>query len=117
MEKFLDNYIELPNHHYIEKVEFTSDNSNNICRLDSSEITLPLIVRTRKMGDKIRVKGLGGSKKVKDIFIDKKISLVNRDIWPIVVDSEGKIVWIPGLKKSIFDKKKSESYDIILKYK
>ena len=112
-----DNYVTLPGNHSIEKIESTDDNSNNICRLDSSEITLPLIVRTRKMGDKIRVKGLGGSKKVKDIFIDKKISLVNRDIWPIVVDSEGKIVWIPGLKKSIFDKKKSESYDIILKYK
>ncbi|MBR2678713.1 MAG: tRNA lysidine(34) synthetase TilS [Bacilli bacterium] len=112
-----DNYVSLPNNHTIEKIEETDDNSNNICRLNSKEITLPLIVRTRKIGDKVQVKGLDGSKKVKDIFIDKKISLINRDNWPIVVDSTGKIVWIPGLKKSIFDKKKSEIYDIILKYK
>ena len=112
-----DNYVTLPNEHSIEKIAETVDNSNNICRLDSKEITLPLIVRTRKMGDKISIKGLGGSKKIKDIFIDKKISLIDRDIWPIVVDSSGKIVWIPGLKKSIFDKKKSENYDIILEYK
>ncbi len=112
-----DNYVSLPNNHSIEKTSETADNSNNICRLNSSEITLPLIVRTRHVGDKIKVKGLGGSKKVKDIFIDRKMSLGNRDIWPIVVDSSGQIVWIPGIKKSKFDKKKTESYDIILKYK
>ena len=39
-----------------------------------------------------------------------------RDSWPIVVDSEGRVVWIPGIKKSKFDKKKNDYYDIILKY-
>jgi tRNA(Ile)-lysidine synthase len=68
------------------------------------------------MGDKIKVKGLNGTKKVKDIFIDKKISLSKRDSWPIVVDSKGNVVWIPGIKKSKFDKKINENYDIILKY-
>lgn len=111
-----DNYVMLPNNHFIEKIEYTDDNSNNICRLDSNEITLPLCIRTRKVGDRISVKGLNGTKKVKDIFIDKKVSLANRDIWPIVVDSTGKVVWIPGIKKSKFDKKKSDVYDIILRY-
>ena len=111
-----DNYVLLPNNHYIEKISDISDNSNNICRLDSDDITLPLIVRSRRMGDKIKVKGLNGTKKVKDIFIDKKMSLANRDIWPIVLDSKGEVVWIPGIKKSKFDKKKTEKYDIILKY-
>lgn len=111
-----DNYVNLPNGHLIEKIEYTDDNSNNICRLNSSEITLPLIIRTRKFGDKIMVKGMNGSKKVKDIFIDKKISLEKRDSWPIVVDSLGNVVWIPGIKKSKFDKRKIDSYDIILKY-
>lgn len=60
----------------------------------------PFIVRTRKMGDRMSVKGLSGTKKVKDIFINEKISLKERDSWPIVEDSEGTIIWIPGLKKS-----------------
>ena len=111
-----DNYALLPNNHIIEKIDSCDDNSNNVCRLDSNNITLPLIVRTRKVGDRIYVKGLNGSKKVKDIFIDKKVSLINRDSWPIVLDSAGKVVWIPGIKKSKFDKKKSDVYDIILKY-
>ena len=111
-----DEVVMLPNNRKIEKISDTIDNSNNICRLNSSEISLPLIVRTRKIGDRIAVKGLNGTKKVKDIFIDKKISLLERDNWPIVVDSTGKVVWIPGIKKSRFDKKKTEKYDIILKY-
>ena len=82
-----DKVILLPNQHIIEKIDYTDDNSNNICRLDSKEITLPLIVRSRRVGDKIAVKGLNGSKKIKDIFIDKKISMEKRDSWPIVVDS------------------------------
>ena len=32
------------------------------------------------------------------------------------VDKEGKIVWIPGLRKSKFDNEKNQKYDIILKY-
>ena len=64
----------------------------------------------------MEVKGLNGKKKVKDIFIDKKIDIRDRDLWPIVVDSLGRIVWIPGIKKSKFDKSKKENYDIIMKY-
>lgn len=64
----------------------------------------------------MHVKGMLGSKKINDIFIDSKISIKDRDLWPIVVDSNGVIVWLPGLKKSKLDKTKEEKYDIILKY-
>lgn len=111
-----NTYTELPNNHHIEKVDITNDFSNNVIRLNSKEISLPLIVRTRRFGDKIVVKGMQGTKKVKDIFIDNKIDIAKRDIWPVVVDSLGHIVWIPRLKKSKFDKKSNEKYDIIMKY-
>ena len=110
------NYAELPNRHIIKKIEKTDEKSNNVCRLSSTEISLPLIIRTRKLGDRMYVKGLNGKKKIKDIFIENKINLQDRDLWPIVMDSSGKIVWIPGLKKSKFDKSKEENYDIIMKY-
>ncbi len=109
-------YADLPNHHYIKLIDETIENSNNICRLSSSDICLPIIIRTRKIGDKIQVKGLNGNKKVKDIFIEHKIPLEARDTWPIVVDSSGKILWIPGLKKSKFDQQKDKKCDIIMKY-
>ena len=112
----LDEYATLPNGHVIERVLDTSDNSNYTCRLNSRDIALPLIARTRKIGDKMYVKGMDGSKKIKDIFINSKIKLEERDSWPIVLDSKNRIVWVPGVKKSKYDKKKNEDYDIILRY-
>ena len=64
----------------------------------------------------MEVKGLNGSKKISDIFIDKKIKANERDIWPVVLDSENNVVWLPGLKKSKYDRKNTEEYDIILRY-
>ena len=91
-------------------------NNNYICKINSSEVKLPLYVRNRKNGDKISVKGMNGSKKVNDIFIDNKIPASERNLWPVVVDSENTIIWLPGLKKSKLDKTNNEKYDIILKY-
>ena len=84
--------------------------------MNSKEVTLPLYVRNKKDGDKMEVKGLNGSKKIGDIFIDEKIKVTDRHSWPVVLDSSDTIVWIPGLKKSKLDKKNSQEYDIILKY-
>ncbi|MCI9435402.1 MAG: tRNA lysidine(34) synthetase TilS [Bacilli bacterium] len=112
----LFDYINLPNGKNIERVKKTTLTDNNVCFLSSSDVKLPLHVRSRKNGDKMNVKGMLGSKKINDIFIDCKIGTKDRDLWPIVVDANGTIVWLPGLKKSKFDKTKDEKYDIILKY-
>lgn len=112
----ISDYVNLPNGKNIQVVKKTSLTDNNVIRLSSRDILLPLHVRTRNNGDKIYLKGMIGSKKVKDIFIDSKIPVSLRDSWPIVIDSNNVIVWIPGLKKSKFDRQKGEKCDIILKY-
>lgn len=71
--------------------------------LDPHVVKLPLIVRTRKDGDRMNPKGMSGSKKTKSIFIEEKIPIIKRDEWPIVTDSNGEILWLPGLKKSHWD--------------
>ena len=105
----------LPNGKTIKKVEQAESNGNDICRLKSSEILLPISIRTRKHGDKIALKN-SGHRRIKDIFIDNKIAISERDKWPIVVDASDQILWIPNIKKSKFVKQKNESCDIILKY-
>ena len=112
----LSKYAYLPNKHHLEVVEEEEGNSNYVCRLSKETVKFPLHVRTRKLGDVMEVKGLHGKKKIKDIFINEKISKRERELWPVVVDSTGKIVWLPGLKKSKFDVAKSGKYDIIIKY-
>ncbi|GAB3054695.1 tRNA lysidine(34) synthetase TilS [Virgibacillus ainsalahensis] len=68
-----------------------------VCNL--GQVALPLHIRNRKPGDRMRWKGLDGSKKIKDIFIDEKIPKAERDKWPVLTDSNGEILWLIGLKK------------------
>lgn len=106
----------LPNGKCIEIVKEIDNNSNYMTRINSSEICLPLFVRTRNTADKMQVKGMNRFKKIKDIYIDEKVPLTQREVQPIVVDSNDNVIWIPGIKKSVFDKKENEEYDIILRY-
>jgi tRNA(Ile)-lysidine synthase len=76
---------------------------NDVFIIDSESVSLPLHVRTRRAGDRMTLKGTNGTKKIKDIFIDAKIPLAERETWPIVEDGTGNILWLPCLKKSIYE--------------
>lgn len=112
----LIDYAFLPNGKHLEVIPSCEENGNDICRLSLDDVSFPLYVRTRKHGDKMEMKGTIGHRKIKDILIDKKIPLEERELWPIVTDSKGVIVFLPGLKKSKFNKQKNEKYDIIIRY-
>lgn len=115
-EYILEDEVILPNHKVIRKVSQKEDKSNNTIRLNSKDITLPIKIRTRKNGDRMLVKNLDGTKKIKNIFIDEKIPIAKRGEIPIVTDSNNTILWLPGVKKSKFDVETSGIYDIILSY-
>ena len=100
----------------IKKINNTNNNGNNICRLDSKTISLPLYIRNAKKGDKIKVLGLNGSKVVFDIVMENKIPKQIRESYPVLVDKNDDILWIPNLKKSQFNIEKKKNYDIILEY-
>lgn len=102
--------------HIIKKIDNTNNNGNDICILDSSTIALPLYIRNRKDGDYLEVKNLKGKKKVKELFIEAKIPLNKRNSYPLLVDSNDNILWVPNIKKSKFNTVKNQNYDIILKY-
>ena len=63
------------------------------------------------------LKGLNKTKKLKDIFIDEKIPKPKRNLWPVVTDDNGEIIWLPGLKKTKFDRENPQNYDIIIRYR
>jgi len=112
----LENVTELPNGKRILIVDEPKGNSNYCTKLNSKEIVMPLYVRTRETGDKMVIKNMNNYKKLKDIYINSKLSKEERECQPVVVDSSGEIIWLPGLKKSKFDKANNENYDIILWY-
>ncbi|MDI6785973.1 MAG: tRNA lysidine(34) synthetase TilS [bacterium] len=67
--------------------------------LDYDKIAFPIKIRSRKAGDRFHPLGLNGSKKVKDFFINKKISSYKRKRIPLVIDRT-KILWITGMEIS-----------------
>jgi tRNA(Ile)-lysidine synthase len=70
---------------------------------NASSLKWPIIIRSRKIGDRMTIKGMKGSKKLKAIFIDQKVPVQERNMWPVLTDKEGCIIWLPGLKKSSFE--------------
>lgn len=74
--------------------------ANNTAYFDADELEYPLTIRSRLPGDSMRLMGLNGSKKVKDIFIDDKIPPSLRPHIPIISDALGRIIWIAGIRRS-----------------
>lgn len=66
---------------------------------DADKVYGNLMIRNRKNGDKIKILGLGGNKKIKDLFIDLKIPKEDRDKVPILADEQG-IIWVIGYRMS-----------------
>lgn len=106
--------LEIPSEKYIEElgktvkimIDYKKQNSVGESNLKEIEVfdraklnTDYLLVRSRKDGDRIDLIGLGGSTKLKDLFINLKIPQSRRMIQPIVATNE-KILWLPGLRRS-----------------
>ena len=111
-----DDEIILPNKSKIVIDNDTKLTSNYVIHLNSKDLDLPFHVRTLRSGDRMTIKNFFGTKKVSDIFTNSKVSKEIRYTHPIVTDNKDNILWIPGIKKSNFDRKKTGNYDIILKY-
>ena len=99
----------------IKKVSEEESDGNNICRLNSKDIKFPLYIRNRKDGDYMILKNSNYKKKIKEIFIENKLPISKRNNYPLLVDSDDKVLWIPNMKKSNLCYKKDENCDIIIK--
>lgn len=72
-----------------------SKNTQYFCADGLEEI----VIRPRKAGDRVDIFGLGGSKKLKDLFIDEKIPQEKRDLIPIFAIGD-QIIWVGGVRRS-----------------
>lgn len=55
-----------------------------------------LVVRNFARGDRVSPMGMEGSRKVHDIFVDRKLARPLRRTFPVVT-LEGQVAWIPGM--------------------
>jgi tRNA(Ile)-lysidine synthetase-like protein len=93
-------------------VKKSSNSVTNLTEIWYNSIQLPVVVRSRKPGDRILLNA--GYKKVKDILIDRKIGRVERDKIVVIEDQQKEILAILGVEKS---KKLEEitTCDIVIK--
>ena len=71
------------------------DEGLHVAYLDADRCCGRLSVRRRRPGDRFRLLGLKGEKKLQDFMVDAHIPIEARDSVPIVCD-EQHIVWVAG---------------------
>ena len=76
-----------------------SKNGNYKCEIGAYKEDFPLIVRNYLPGDKIRLKE--GNKKISRIFIDKKVPSHIRNIYPVVLNKDGVVIFVPKFYKDL----------------
>lgn len=63
----------------------------------STRVGEALMVRNRRPGDRVHPLGMAGTRKVKDLLIDRKAPRQERERIPVVLDCGGRIVWVAGV--------------------
>lgn len=96
---------------YILKNKNELEYRDDIVYFDLDNIAPPIIVRSRRAGDTFSPFG-GGTKKLKDFFIDSKIPRQQRDKIPIVADKKD-ILWVVGYRRTNKAKIKETTKNIL----
>ena len=65
--------------------------------VQADSLSVPLTVRNRRPGDRMRPLGAPGHRKLQDLFVDRKIPRAERDRVPVIVDTQDRIVWVVGV--------------------
>jgi tRNA(Ile)-lysidine synthase len=63
---------------------------------DADRVAAGLVVRNFAPGDRVSPLGMEGSRKLHDIFIDRKLGRARRHSFPVIT-LEGQVAWLPGL--------------------
>jgi tRNA(Ile)-lysidine synthase len=82
--------------------------------IDLDEAPFPWSVRTFQDGDRMIPFGMTGSKKLKNLFIDLKVPRHQRREIPVLCDAEGRILSVPGVRRSALGPVTKETRQVAL---
>ncbi|KQB99753.1 tRNA lysidine(34) synthetase TilS [Pedobacter sp. Hv1] len=74
-------------------------NNPNQAFVDLDQLIFPLVVRFRQDGDKFMPLGMKQYKKLSDFLIDEKVPLPKKDKVPLLLNGNGEIIWVAGLRQ------------------
>ena len=67
--------------------------------VDHDLLIYPLVLRTRQPGDVFIPLGMKTHKKLSDFFIDEKVPLPEKDKIPLLINGNGDIIWVAGMRQ------------------
>lgn len=82
----------------VEVLEQTRGECDNAVEFDAAEVRLPLWIRTAAPGDRLQPKGMDGTRKLQDLFVDRKLTREQRRRQPLIVQA-GCLLWVVGLQR------------------
>jgi tRNA(Ile)-lysidine synthase len=104
----------LSNADFIQLGIFDQVNEGSLVQFfDLDKLGKNILVRSRLEGDRIRPYRSNGEKKLKDFFIDKKISGEKRGMIPLVAQ-ENKIIWVVGMRTSEDYRARKDSNNVLM---
>ncbi len=86
----LDDISNISNSHF--KLATSGSRFESLCL---SKQDFPIVIRNYKEGDFIKMRY--GTKKVNRFFIDNKIGHKDRKMWPVMLNSKGDVILVPGI--------------------
>ena len=72
------------------------DPADHTAQLDLSRLTWPLYLRTWREGERLHPLGMEGQQSISDILTQRKVPHVDRDHALLVVQADGRPVWLVG---------------------
>jgi tRNA(Ile)-lysidine synthase len=75
------------------------ERSRNKAFVDADLLIFPLLVRSRQQGDIFMPLGMNKFKKLSNFYVDEKIPLPEKENIPIVVNGNGDLIWIAGMRQ------------------
>jgi tRNA(Ile)-lysidine synthase len=86
----------------------------DVAILDAGALRLPLLVRSRRPGDRLRPTGAPGRRKLQDLLVDRKIPRDRRDFVPVVEDADGRVVWVAGVAVADEARARTSEGDVVI---
>jgi len=82
---------------YTEDVTFEKNAGKAF--VDHDKLIFPLVLRNWQVGDRFMPLGMKNTKKISDLFISQKVPQPQKENIPILINGNGDIVWVAGLRQ------------------
>jgi len=97
-----EGHLEVGTEHLIslsftDRLNFKSE--KNFAYVDANLLIFPLVFRYWQNGDKFKPLGMKSFKKLSDFFVDEKVPLPIKDRTPLLINGNGEIVWVVGMRQ------------------